>query len=124
MVHHRFDVLKMLLADLDDQENNIFLRIDQETKNAQIDELRQCVWFSNLYFCGSYTRLLGTFFADQCVLNLLKAAIDHAHYDYYHLVVGVEFPLMSHEKILRFFLENQGKEFIGFDKNQGGGASF
>ena len=32
--------------------------------------------------------------------------------------MGIEFHLMSLEKIRRFFPENQGKEFIGFDKNQ------
>jgi len=70
-------------------------------------------------FCRSYTCLLGHSSQIQSVLNLLKAAVDHAHYDDYHLLVDVEFPLVSHEKILRFFLRNHGKEFIGFDKNQG-----
>ena len=61
-------------------------------------------------FRGSYICLQGRSPQIQCVLNLLKAAVDHAPYDDYHLVVGVEFPLMSHEKNLRFFLENLGHE--------------
>lgn len=119
MAHHRFDVLKMLLTDLDDQDNDIFLHIDQKTQNVPIEELKQCVRFSNLIFVDRIPVYWGHSSQIQCVLNLLKAATDHAHYDYYHLLVGVEFPLMSQEKIRRFFLENQGKEFIGFVQKHG-----
>ena len=32
MAHHRFDVLKMLLTDLDYKDNDIYLHIDKKQK--------------------------------------------------------------------------------------------
>ena len=119
MAHHRFDVLKMLLSDLDYKDNDIFLHIDKKTKNAPIEELKQCVQHSRLIFVKRIPVYWGHSSQIECVLNLLKEATDYSQYDYYHLLVGVEFPLMTQEKIHKFFLENKGKEFIGFDKNQG-----
>lgn len=50
----------------------------------------------------------------QCELNLLKAATP-GHYQYYHLLSGVDLPLKSQDEIHRFFDENNGQEFISFD---------
>jgi len=39
----------------------------------------------------------------------------YGYHDYYHFMVGVEFPLKSQEYIHSFFEENRGYEFIGYD---------
>lgn len=114
MAHHRFDVLKMLLTDLDYEDNDIFLHIDRKTKDVPTDELKACVRKSRLVLIERIPVYWGHFSQTRCVLNLLKAATETSHYDYYHLLVGVEFPLMTQDRIHRFFDENQGKEFIGF----------
>ena len=119
MAHHRFDVLKMLLSDLDYPDNDIFLHIDRKTKDVPADELKQCVCRSRLFLIDRIPVFWGHSSQTRCVLNLLKEATDHFAYDYYHLLVGVEFPLMPQEKIHRFFEENQGKEFIGYVHKSG-----
>ena len=48
MAHHRFSVLKLLLEDLDDSRNDIFLHIDSKTKTADIDVLQSSVKKANL----------------------------------------------------------------------------
>lgn len=50
-------------------------------------------------------------------LNLLRAAHLHEHYDYYHLLSGVDLPLKSQDEIHTFFEENAGKEFIGIARS-------
>ncbi len=118
MAHHRFDVLKLLLSDLDHQDNDIFLHIDKKTKNAPIEELKKCVHYSRLIFIHRIPVYWGHASQIQCVMNLLTEATNYASYDYYHLMVGVEFPLMSQDKIHQFFEKNNGYEFIGFDNKR------
>ena len=50
MAHHRFDVLKLLLKDLDDQRNDIYLHIDKKTKSVPFGELKRCVSSARLIF--------------------------------------------------------------------------
>lgn len=49
-------------------------------------------------------------------LNLLNTAIQK-HYDYYHILSGVDLPLCSAKKINDFLEKNYGQEFIGVTKN-------
>ena len=54
----------------------------------------------------------------KCVYELLKRATSDTYHDYYHLLVGVEFPLKTQNYIHSFFEEHFGKEFIGFDDSK------
>lgn len=49
-------------------------------------------------------------------LELLRAAVPK-HYDYYHLISGMDFPLKSQDEIHNFFELNSEKEFIHFGSN-------
>lgn len=49
----------------------------------------------------------------QLELKLLEEAHSHEHYDYYHLLSGVDLPLKSQDQIHSFFERNAGKEFVG-----------
>ncbi len=115
MADQRFDVLKELLKDLDDERNDIFLHIDKKTKDYDVDELKGCIRKGRLQFVRPMAVYWGHSSQIQCVLNLLKAATKAAFHDYYHLLVGVEFPIKSQTEIYDFFARNYGKEFIGYD---------
>ena len=117
MAHHRFDVLELLLKDLDDDRNDIFLHVDKKNKKVPFNLLRKCVQKSNLIFIKRIPVYWGGYSQIKCVLNLLETAFNTAKYDYYHLLVGVEFPLKSQDYIHKFFENFRGKEFIGFDNN-------
>lgn len=54
----------------------------------------------------------------ECELRLLKAAVSHGGYDYYHLLSGVDMPIKTIETIDVFFEKNKGKEFVHFDAAQ------
>lgn len=115
MAHERFDVLKELLKDLDDGRNDIFLHIDKKVKQVPIEELKGCVQNANLIFVKRIKVYWGHCSQIQCVLNLLDEACNFAFHDYYHLLVGVEFPIVSQNQIFDFFEKNYGYEYIGFD---------
>lgn len=115
MAHHRFDVLKVLLEDLDDSRNDIFLHIDRKAADYDKDELRKAIRYANIVFVDPISVYWGHYSQIQCVINLLKSATDFGNHDYYHLLVGVEFPIKSQDEIHSFFLRNKGSEFIGYD---------
>lgn len=115
MAHHRFDILKMILRDLDDERNDIFLHVDKKTKDFPKDELRKEVQRSNLYFTDRIKVNWGGFSQIKCEMLLLETALKKGSYQYFHLLCGVEVPLKSQDYIHQFFDENSGYEFIGFD---------
>lgn len=115
MAHHKFDILKLLLQDLDDERNNIFLHVDRKSGEFDVDDIKNAVHKATLIIIDRMPVFWGDFSQIQCELNLLKAATNYMHHDYYHLLVGVEFPLKSQDKIHAFFENHKGYEFIGFD---------
>ena len=117
MAHHRFDVLKELLKDLDDERNDIFLHIDKKAKHVPTTELKKCINKANLVLVRPIKVYWGHSSQIECVLKLMKAAYNKGFHDYYHLLVGVEFPIVDQDEIFRFFQDNNGKEFIGYDRN-------
>lgn len=62
----------------------------------------------------------GDFSQIECELALFKEAV-HGHYDYYHLLSGVDLPIKSAKYITDFFERNKGFEFFRIaadDKNR------
>ena len=116
MAHDRFDVLKELLIDLDDERNDIFLHIDKKTKNVDFDSIKQIVKKSRIYFIPRMKIFWGDFSQIKCIWSLLEYATKKGFYDYYHFMVGVEYPLKDQNYIHDFFEKNNGHEFVGFDK--------
>lgn len=117
MAHHRFDILKEILEDLDDFDNDIFLHVDIKNKDFNSTEIRKVVKHANLIFTKRMNVHWGGFSQIQCILMLLETATNYRKHVYYHFMVGVEFPLRSQEFIHDFFAKHQGYEFIGFDNN-------
>lgn len=115
MAHHKFDILQLLLEDLDDERNDIYLHIDRKAEGFNEDLVRSVVHKSRLFIVDRIPVFWGDFSQIKCELHLLKAATDTIRYDYYHLLVGVEFPLKSQDEIHSFFEKNNGYEFIGYD---------
>ncbi len=115
MAHHRFDVLKEILHDLDDERNSIYLHIDKKTIIKNIDELTSQIKKAKIVIVPRIKVYWGHFSQVECVVELLKRALESGYHDYYHLLVGVEFPLKSQDYIHSFFEKNKGKEFIGYD---------
>ena len=52
----------------------------------------------------------------KCEYLLFKAAYNK-HYDYYHLISGVDMPLVAPQKMHDFFEINKGKEFVNIDNH-------
>lgn len=110
MAHTNFDQLQKLIDLLDDDRNDIYLHIDRKVQTVPAIITQ----YSALYMTDRVNVVWGGYSQIQCEMTLFRAAAA-GHYQYYHLISGVDLPLKSQDHIHRFFRENNGKEFIGFD---------
>lgn len=115
MVHEQPQLLKKLLSALDHKRNDIFLHIDLKSSIDGMDISGICR-YSNVYLTERICVFWGGYSQIRAELILLKTALKTGCYDYYHLLTGVDFPLLSQEEILQYFDNNEGKEFISLTK--------
>ncbi len=116
MAHNQFDLLKILISDIDDERNDIFLHIDSK---SVCDRKTFSKWVkrSKLFLINPISIDWGGFSQIECIIKLLEQATFLNYYSYYHFCVGVEFPLKSQDYIHKFFHNHNGYEFIGFDND-------
>lgn len=115
MAHNEFDILAELLRDIDDERNDIYLHIDKKVPSFCEEKVRNMVLRGGLYFVPRMNVNWSGYTQIKCEMLLLEEAQKHSKYDYYHMLTGVNFPLKSQDYIHKFFEDNNGKEFIGFD---------
>lgn len=113
IVHNNWEQLKLLLKQLDNVNNDIYIHIDAKVKDVPVDSLMSCVNESNIEILSKYKVYWGSFELVQVELYLLKEATKK-NYDYYHLLSGNDLMIKSMETFFEFFKKNRGKEFIHF----------
>lgn len=120
MAHEQPEVLLALLQLLDDARNDIFLHIDRKAKDVEVALLgytpkragfhriqpAQKVYWGDLsqvraeYLCFEEARKVGK-------------------YAYYHLISGVDMPIVAMDAFHAFFEKHQGREFVSFWMDEG-----
>ena len=117
MAHGSLPILRVLIAMLDDERNDIFLHVDCKsdmlngvdlhTSKARLFVLRQRVdvrW-------GNLSQIKAEY-------ALMEEALRHGPYAYYHLLSGQDLPIKSQADIHAFFEAHQGKEFVGINRGE------
>jgi len=111
LAHTEFEILKFLIASLDDARNHIFIHFDK--KVVELPELQ--IKYARLTYL---TNRIDVRWGDKSVVEAELALFDAAYkigeFNYYHLLSGVDMPLKSQDYIHEFFKKNNGKEFIGY----------
>lgn len=113
MAHHRPDLLRLLLNALDDVRNDIYLHID---KKCEINNFDLKVKASRLVLIDRMDITWASYSQVECEYTLFDEAFKHGPYEYYHLLTGASYPLCNQDEMHRFFEDNSGYEFIGFDE--------
>ena len=117
IAHHEWELLRYLLKELDDIDNDIFLHIDKkEKKYEELKEwLSESCQYSNLHFVERRKITWGGASQIDCELRLFKEVLRTSeNYLYVHLLSGEDFPLVSQRDLHAFFEENSGVEFLGY----------
>ena len=115
MAHNEPYILERILKLIDDERNDIYIHIDKKWKNFDFQYFKDLVKKSNLYFTERLDVRWGSDKQIECELILFKTASNNDKYEYYHLLSGVDLPLVHQDKIHDFFEQNKGKEFVIFD---------
>lgn len=116
MAHNNFEQLKTELKLLDDVRNDIYIHVDKKAKKVNLNEIKNCVRKSKVYFARRHNVKWAGYSGIQCELELLKMATAKQKYQYYHLLSGMDLPLKNQDDIHHFFEQNEGKEFVSFDR--------
>ena len=114
--YNNFYTLRKLIMLLDDRRNDIFIHIDEKTRDFDFESFRNICNYSDVIFVPRIKVYWGDYSQIQSIFQLLECAI-HNKYSYYHLISGVDLPIKTQDQIHNFFAINEGKEFIGFAEN-------
>ncbi len=119
LVHENNYVLKTLLRLIDHVDNDIFIHIDRKKNNIKKSELYKLVKSSKMYIMKRYKVNWGT----PSILKAEIFAINYAintggGYKYFHLISGADLIIKKHSEVVKFFEQNDGKEFVHFGSNQ------
>lgn len=114
IAHSNWEQLKILLQLLDEENNAIYIHVDAKAKNVPVNALQQMVKKAHITLIQKYKVYWGSFELVQTEL-LLFAEAYKKHYDYYHLLSGVDLPIKTQKEINDFFEENRGCEFVQYD---------
>lgn len=100
MAHNEFEHLQRLIDALDDERNGIYVHIDKKVK--QLPKLRSKK--ASLYVLENRVDVRwGHVSQIKAEYTLLNAAYQNDKYDYYHIISGVHYPLVSLDEIDRYF---------------------
>lgn len=117
IIAHKFDLtLKTLLSMLDKEENDIYLHMDVKNTQFNEKECKKYISSANIYFSHRTNVTWGGYSQINAELILLKKAISKMKYNYYHLISGEDLPIQKSGDIQNFFMNHEGYEFVGFDK--------
>ena len=114
MAHNQPDLLKKLVALLDDERNDIYIHADIKMNNFQENEYREIIKRANILFTERTNIKWGSYSQIHCELLLLKEAVKREH-RYYHLLSGVDLPIKPQNVIHEFFERYDGLEFVDED---------
>lgn len=115
IAHNKFELLKNQIMLLQDPRNDIYVHLD---KKVDINEFKRIIGediLSQIIMVKRVNVKWGGYSQIQSEMNLIKAAVKNEHYDYLHLLSGVDLPIKSQNYIHEFFDSHQGNEFVDYD---------
>ncbi len=121
IAHNNFSQLQMLISLIDDPRNDIYLHVDKKAKNFCDNDVS--TQYSKLILIDRMEVNWGGHTQITCEMNLLKAAAS-GHYQYYHLLSGIDLPLKTQDEIHEFFSANYPSCFIEFDEQANTSGNF
>lgn len=109
MAHNEFEHLQRLIDALDDERNDIYVHIDKKVKRVPCLTTGK----SRLTILNNRINVRwGDVSQIKAEYALFHAAIKNSPYDYYHIISGVHYPLMSLDKIDKFYSNFNGASVI------------
>lgn len=112
VAHKQWELLKKLIYLLDDERNDIFIHFDKKSTDVPIEKIKKCAKKSKIITIDRILVYRGSYSLFEAEMMLLKAAINHGEYIYYHLLSGQDLPLRNQDQIHDFFKRYRGFNFV------------
>ena len=100
IAHNEPDLLRRLVAMIDDERNDIFLLIDQKADIGQFEDIKTSN--AGLYYSERINVKWGDISFTEAEISVLECAFKHGPYKIYHLLSGVGLPIKSQDYIHSF----------------------
>ena len=117
ITHGNFPILERQLSFLDSENADFFIHVDASVQDFDFEKYRRIPRYSGVTFVDRLRISWGHYSLTECELRLLRAAAP-GHYDYYHLLSGVDVPVKSREYIERYFSRQSGINYINLERPQ------
>lgn len=113
LAHKNFGQLKKLIELLDHPRNDIYVHVDAKALDFRQEDFNDICRHSNLVFLPDRIKVnWGGVSIMRSELALLKRATSTGHYDYYHLLSGMDLPIKTQDHIHSFFDVHKDTEFL------------
>jgi len=113
LAHNNFPILEKLLCFLDSDNADFFIHIDAKVPDLDTARFASLPRRSRVTFVERRSISWGDFSMVEAELSLLRAAVP-GHYDYYHLLSGVDVPVKTREYIEGFFQNDTNFNYVNF----------
>ena len=109
IAHNEFKILETLISLLEDPAFDIFIHIDKKVKEIPSFLVPQ----DRLHIVEPRIDVRwGAPSQIDVELLLMSRALQHAQYDYFHIISGTHLPIKSNEYIQQYFETHHGKEIM------------
>lgn len=114
IAHNKFEQLAFLVSLLDYKHHDIYILVDKKSDfSAEVkNKITKVAKESNIYFSQECTIHWGGYSQIEAEMKLFSWALESSDYSYFHLLSGVDLPLVSNDEIYSFFEANPEKIFL------------
>ena len=117
IAHKCPDQIKMLLSQIDDERNDIYLLFDKKSDVMKLTTYDYDLKYSKLHFVSPLKINWGGYSQIKAEMSLLEAVVKEKDYEYLHLISGQDLLIKSQDQVHQFFLEHKGEEFLNVAKD-------
>ncbi len=119
MAHNQFELLKVLVKQIDYAGNDIFIHVDKKTRNFSENFVNNIAKESNIFVLRDRMNIRwGTFDQTECEMKMIEYALGKGHYSYLHLMSGSDMLLTSGKKVHEYFDAQNNIEFVQFESSK------
>lgn len=102
IAHNEFEMLQRLINALDDESNDIYVHIDARVKTMPL--LQTACSHLTVLSNKRIKIIWGHVSQIKCEILLMQTALESGHhYDFFHIISGTHYPLVSRQELAVFF---------------------
>lgn len=122
LCHKAPEQVNLVLDTLQDEDINFFIHVDKKSSISDAIQKR-----NDIILVPEEKRIdvkWGQYSQVQATLNLIECACNHGSYDYFLLISGQDFPIVSPKKILEYLSADREANYVDLFKSMNNGIGY